>query len=456
MADMQKKSGQQPLQTGNTTPPGNTHVDAKIKTFTVHIFFDGTGNNRFNTKIYRENKKNAPKGSVSYENYYSNVALLFMAMQETPTVRKIYIEGAGTNKGKKDSEVFGMGLAISNTGREDRVNEALKNLKAITKNIAPDIVVINVYGFSRGAAWARNFCYLFKSPKSKWKKSKINFVGIFDTVSSDQLSVYNDVQELGLDIGKPQGINYIAHLTAQNDYRHNFPLTRIRGALKDGIGFECSFPGAHSDIGGGYSEKASEKKMLSLINDPLLANKLKDEYISYKWFLDKGYYNESQFKQNHAQVQKNGMGNNFDMNYMSQGVGRGIGITSKEYGERTVYFHYQFVVGSIMFEIAKRKAQYVLLLGTDLEKGVNSMKTIDVLNRFYNGAFNYVMEKMAVKGGGYAVPLLNKTDMQKLYNLFIHNSLTYGDIANKGTLLNKIQKNDYCKPKRPEVTQGFR
>ncbi len=84
------------------------------------------------------------------------------------------------------------------------------------------------------------------------------------------------------------------------------------------------------------------------------------------------------------------------------------------------------------------------------------MKTIDVLNRFYNGAFNYVMEKMAVKGGGYAVPLLNNTDMQKLYNLFIHNSLTYGDIANKGTLLNKIQKNDYSKPKRPEVTQGFR
>ena len=61
MGGIDKKSGQQPLQTGNTTPPGNTHVDAKIKTFTVHIFFDGTGNNRFNTKIYRENKKMHPK-----------------------------------------------------------------------------------------------------------------------------------------------------------------------------------------------------------------------------------------------------------------------------------------------------------------------------------------------------------------------------------------------------------
>ena len=66
---------------------------------------------------------------------------------------------------------------------------------------------------------------------------------------------------MGLDFGQPQGINYIAHLTAQNDYREHFPLTPIHGAIKDKIGFQCSLPGAHSDIGGGYSETAKEENI---------------------------------------------------------------------------------------------------------------------------------------------------------------------------------------------------
>ena len=70
------------------------------------------------------------------------------------------------------------------------------------------------------------------------------------------------------------------------------------------------------------------------------------------------------------------------------------------------------------------------------------------------------MQNYQKKGGGYTVPLLNDADMKTIYNLFIHNSLTYGDIANGGTILSKTQKTDksydYSNPVRPQVTEGFR
>ncbi|OSI13802.1 phospholipase effector Tle1 domain-containing protein [Neisseria dumasiana] len=93
-----------------------------------------------------------------------------------------------------------------------------------------------------------------KAKKGSGKHFTINFFGLFDTVSSLGMEHYNDVKEFKLDIGAPKSIRRIVHFTAQNDYRHHFPLTSIKGAVKDKRGFECSFPGVHSDVGGGYYE----------------------------------------------------------------------------------------------------------------------------------------------------------------------------------------------------------
>ncbi|MDV2439343.1 DUF2235 domain-containing protein [Acinetobacter gerneri] len=445
MAEIQKKPGQQPLKTGNTTPPGNTHVDASLKTFTVHIFFDGTGNNRFNTASHRKNPKNSPDGSVSYRNYYSNVALLFMAMKETDNVKKLYTEGSGTTRGEEDDKA-GLGFAMGSSGRWDRVHDLLNRLNKLTGNRNKSTVILNVYGFSRGAAWARYFCHLLRTTQNdpwpwidkkheEWKKAKINFVGLFDTVSSDGGKHYNDVRELGLDIGKPERINYIAHFTAQNDYRDHFPSTRIRGAIKDGIGFECSFPGAHSDIGGGYSETALEVDKFLGIEDRA-AKFQGEQYIDYHWFLNKGYYSPSQLNK------------------------KSDFIMTRIFASRKTHYHYQFIVGNIMGEVAKQKSGYIELDTSDYKKGVNLMKTIDVLKRFHAGALTYVMKNYNKKGGGYAVPLLNEVDMKSIYNLYIHNSLTYGAIDNGGTILSKPLKADksydYSHPVRPQVTEGFR
>lgn len=278
---------------------------------------------------------------------------------------------------------------------------------------------------------------------------KINFVGLFDTVSSDDLAHYNDVKDLGLDIGKPQGINYIAHLTAQNDYREHFPLTPIHGAIKDGIGFECSFPGAHSDVGGGYSERFKETNRLLGFKDHQLnignLSPIRNEYIDYNWFINKGYYLLNQITEKTKSYS--------DIN------GRHAPKIAL-YANRTIKFHYQLIPCNVMYEIAKRKANFNLNKGTYFEKHLNEMRDISLLKKFHDGALNYVLKNYTKNTGGHKVPFLSEAEMKQIFNEYIHSSLTYGAIDNKGTILSKTKNVDgtlnYGKPTRPKVIKGFR
>jgi len=176
----------------------------------VGMFFDGTGNNRFNSEsVYyskiksnndrlsttdipanelteitvQDENKNEKKVKVkitdrdSYWNPYSNVAKLYDLYKEVRTkdyedkknypeygkhlILKQYIEGIGTKKGESD-DILGSGLARSSWGILSRVNEGIEKLVAeqfITatgKKI--NKIVFDVFGFSRGAAAARHFC----------------------------------------------------------------------------------------------------------------------------------------------------------------------------------------------------------------------------------------------------------------------------------------------------------
>ncbi|AWY21187.1 DUF2235 domain-containing protein [Moraxella bovis] len=451
-----KKAGTSPIGSGVTTKPTNTSKDVKIKTITIHIFFDGTGNNIYNSAAHRDPElKHLDRPSQrSYTNYYSNIALLFEMMDaDNKNVFKFYVEGSGTTQYQDDSPKLGMGAASGNTGRVARHNDLIGKLHHQIK--ASDVgyanVIFNVYGFSRGAAWSRSFCHTIKKDKSLFKNSKINFVGILDTVSSDGIEHYDDVKELGLDIGKLQDINYIFHLTAQNDYRKHFPLTRIKGAIKDGIGFECSLPGAHSDIGGGYPEEYRE------VNRKLTTDYRQDkEYIDYNWFVSKGYYTKKQLTEKPVTGRT------------AQEHGRLIQV----YAKRTVKFHYQFICFEILKAVAIKKAGYRARkyhsasnpqnknkkehdAMKNIDKYLNEMKSDKILNAFYNKCYNYILANYTKKGGGYAVPLLSDDKMKYIYGTCIHNSLEYGDIANKGSENNKINGNS-SQPTRPMVIDGFR
>lgn len=446
MSEIEAKPGEQVLATSETTIPGETYTKAERDKLTVHVFFDGTGNNRFNTEIFREDPSKKARryinfvtgiGSVSYENYYSNVALLFMAFKETDNVKPIYIEGAGTVKYKADTRT-GMMLGHGEAGREARIEEAFQHLKDVVGEMDKSRVTLNVYGFSRGAFWARHFCYLVKAKNSKWRNSKINFVGIYDTVSSDGIDIHDDVEELGLDIGKAEEINYIAHLTAQNDYRNKFPLTPIHRAIKDGIGFECSFPGAHSDVGGGYKEKEIDtNKFLGLVGVP--AHEQGDKYIDIEWFKRKGYYNDAQITE----------------------IPSGLLNNKKQYvGNREVLNNYQFITCDVMRLIAENKASYATKPTSEFRTGLNTLFKSVELNKFHQLALGYINDNFNKKGGGYAVPMLPDKEMREIYNQYIHNSLEYGSVAGGGTKDNKMLRVDgmldYSNPKRPQVQKGYK
>jgi Uncharacterized alpha/beta hydrolase domain (DUF2235) len=290
---------------------------------TVNVFFDGTLNNAKNTearlKYEKEQKEGRKKKELSkdayafykndeddssYDNYYSNVGILYninTVKNENREV-KVYIEGEGTEDHQTD---FTRGYAFGSgaTGITAKVSKAfskinaeidkLKQKKYITETQFVNEIDLTVFGFSRGAAAARNFIAQRGKLQVKYNlessKFHIKFVGLFDTVSSYSESIStspdfdNDVEELQL---KLEGnVEKVVHLTASDEYRENFSLTNIKSSIQAGVGFELELPGVHSDIGGGYAEKENEVRYLHL----------EEGYINIKeTVLKQGWYEPKQ------------------------------------------------------------------------------------------------------------------------------------------------------------------
>jgi hypothetical protein len=168
-------------------------IEAATKTkvnFTIGMFFDGTGNNRFNSENVYYNKlnkkdlvytnvpkeKKLPNGIVidpssSYWNPYSNIVLLH-DLYETKTNKiddfnfeeniKIYVQGIGTLKESKD-DFWGYALGEKERGIIGKVADGCTQLAKSIKEILGDdkeigSLTFDVFGFSRGAASARHFC----------------------------------------------------------------------------------------------------------------------------------------------------------------------------------------------------------------------------------------------------------------------------------------------------------
>ncbi|MCA2017876.1 DUF2235 domain-containing protein [Vibrio tritonius] len=219
----------------------------------------------------------------------------------------IYITGVGTEncdfvKSAEESN-WGAGLGINKFGVNEKTERGMdliidfiKNefVKIIDDSESVDIDGVgrfefDVFGFSRGAAVARNFInYLFN--KSSLKKSyekpmwlalvneelnklglplasffnieenrscEVMFAGIYDTVCSvanifcGDFSNHNDYNPLVKLWVDPKRVRKLIHLTADPniEVRWNFCLNKINEA--DNFK-EYTLFGAHSDIGGGY------------------------------------------------------------------------------------------------------------------------------------------------------------------------------------------------------------
>lgn len=393
---------------------------------TAILFFDGTKNNRNNTfrRLDKDADSNTSTDSKaiykrtyekesSYENGYSNIAALsYMSMGDKANKIVVdYIEGEGTEDDIK-GDTLGFAFGSGTTGIPAKANKGYSKINAkIEKVYDKDReyikeLIINVLGFSRGAAAARSFTTTTQAMfKTKYPKAEITykFVGLFDTVSSyEPEGVFgkygsaakhnfdNDVKELGLQLGDIA--KKVIHLTAGNEYRENFSLTTIASSIAAGVGFELQLPGAHSDIGGGYEEyEHIEKRVI-------------DEHYksAYEW-INEGWYTENQIEESGT----------IDCN-----------------GIRKLKNSYQFIPLAIMMHFAKKSD--MKFEGLDDDKQNKDFKVIPELENAKNKLLNLAIAK---EGEGRVVAILNNVqELKMIRNRYLHissNEKSLGMGANK-------------------------
>ena len=316
---------------------GTEAEDIKAVNVTIDVYFDGTLNNMYNTNekannttAFQENGVTKKQDS-SYYNDWSNVARLWEVSGSTT---KIYIDGIGTEEKQEDS-TMGFAYGSGKTGVKGKVEIGCDKIakkakqerdKAGANKIAT--LTLDVFGFSRGSAAARNFVHEVGRQKHKsqmvpvavgrtvvmqrqdndgnpttleevpqWgllgikiqeqgievDRITVRFLGIFDTVSSYHPvfslmpDFSNDVDELHLNhIGHARSV---VHFTAENEHRQNFSLTHSP------FGIEKSFPGVHSDIGGSYNDGVEVIKELETswtLKSRL--NPFKDKLVEDGWY----------------------------------------------------------------------------------------------------------------------------------------------------------------------------
>ena len=191
--------------------------------------FDGTWNNR-------KKMKNP-----------TNVAKLWKVYDEA----KFYYKGVGTNWWTKH---WG---GATGAGAKNRVNEAYKDL---VKQFKKGDCKIDIIGFSRGSAEAREFANMIKRKGVQLRSGgaiiqpEIRFLGLFDTVAS--MGMAGNGINIGYDLTIRDHIDYVAHATANGEKRLLFPLHSIhpkKGQANTAKRHGKGFPGAHSNVGGGYT-----------------------------------------------------------------------------------------------------------------------------------------------------------------------------------------------------------
>ena len=242
------------------------------KVIRIGVFFDGTGNNLTNDEAGRSSNGVSNIGKL-YRLYADNEIL----RGKTPTecliyIKAIYIEGVGTINNEDD---YATGGGAGTLGAQ-RINQAIEQLSEIRDQFPKSEYkcYIDVFGFSRGAAMARDFINEMYR-KHRRLTFTFKFVGLFDTVGSFGLAGNNinykpiTNEDTETDTIKyetsgatfpsryyepynfnlsPRSAEKIVHFIALDEYRKNFPLSDTQGA-----GLSYYFIGAHSDIGGGYA-----------------------------------------------------------------------------------------------------------------------------------------------------------------------------------------------------------
>ena len=201
--------------------------------------FDGTGNN-----------SNPDSKSIDS----TNIAMLYNFYDASVAGQgsKTYQRGIGTDPNAFNlTNTFQQGLA---TEGRSVIDSQLRNLNNYVGNLQDPRaqIVLDVIGFSRGAAEARDFSNRvltnYRGKKYGAHCMEFRFLGLFDTVS--QFYGADTSIDVGFDFSIAPQWKSVAQAYALNEHRALFPLRTIQGAPAPHV--EQGFVGAHSDIGGGY------------------------------------------------------------------------------------------------------------------------------------------------------------------------------------------------------------
>lgn len=264
----------------------------------ISIFFDGTGNNK---SVDEPLKK------------WSNPARLWRSAQylvddDDTSNYAIYVSGVGTPFNGtatdwidqeliefQDGSKPGGGLGAGGTRRIDygeaSVNDRLRavliqSAAKLNLSLAPyiekgkpanirelasaleahgliTIINLSIFGFSRGASLARAFSnemlrQTVRGPDGVRRYNgvpiRFNFMGLFDTVASFGVPSKNvDIPFDEKNLVVSSVVERCVHYIAGHELRFSFPVDLIRkeGKLMPNW-VEKVYPGAHSDVGGGY------------------------------------------------------------------------------------------------------------------------------------------------------------------------------------------------------------
>jgi len=262
--------------------------DGRIR---VGMFFDGTGNS-----MYKDRKVN-PMNPGKADRTITNVVRLHdLYIFDDVLTKRLYHHGPGTDSsapkgvGTQDKAADWRGLAFG-AGGKARVTWGLQQFADFfskNNNHLAKEKLFDTYGFSRGAAIARDFVNNVRSvgidnlkKQSGWKYRAIGrtvirekayerhtgiiptFLGIFDTVASfglGGLQVGNDLAGYNLFVDHTW-VKRTVHMVAEDEIRGNFPLSSLfmdpneKGSQNPSayksVMVEIPYPGTHGGVGGG-------------------------------------------------------------------------------------------------------------------------------------------------------------------------------------------------------------
>ena len=195
---------------------------------------------------------NSAKDGEDRQYQNSNVVRFYRAYEKHSISADFYVAGVGTRfdlVGKIAGGVFGLGELA-------RIDEAYDHLCG---RWADGDRIIDIVGFSRGAATTLDFCHRIQTDGIRRPGSDqvveqhpvIRFLGVWDVVAAFGIANLGNTElNIGHHLSLPaSGLSYCFHAMALDERRLSFLPTRLQGAC------EVWFRGVHSDIGGGNGNR---------------------------------------------------------------------------------------------------------------------------------------------------------------------------------------------------------